>query len=436
MTSMTSRHFPINRRRFLSATATASAGLALPEWFLRREQVLAAVPKPLSPNDKPGIALVGCGGMGRGDGAAASRFGEMRAICDVDDGNLAQAKRSWPKADTFKDFRKVMERDDVHVVLCGTPDHWHTLVSMAALRAGKDVYCEKPLTLTIEEGQKLVETSRTTGRILQTGSQQRSDRNFRLACELVRNGRIGKLKNAVVGLPTGPREGPFSPSPVPPGLDWDLWLGQCPKVDYVRQRCHGTFRYWYDYSGGMMTDWGAHHLDIVQWANGTERSGPVEIEGKSLVEMIPGGFETASQYDLKYTYANGVTVHCKSEAPDNVPNGVKFEGAAGWIFVTRGRIQASDPALLNEPLPASAEKLYVSRDHMGNLFECVRSRKQPICEAEIGHRSVSVCHLGVISIRLGRKLRWDPAKERFVNDAEADKRIARERRKPWTYDAV
>jgi len=392
------------------------------------------------------MALVGCGGMGRGDAKSASRFGRIVALCDVDDGQLAQAKKQWPDAATFKDFRKVMERDDIHAVICGTVDHWHTLVSIAAMRAGKDVYCEKPLTLTIDEGKHLVRVARESKRVLQTGSQQRSNKSFRLACELVRNGRIGKLKHVSVFLPAGRREGPFKPSAVPDGFDWDMWLGQTPQVDYVKERTHVTFRYWWEYSGGTMTDWGAHHNDIALWGLGLERSGPVEIEGKPLVEMIPGGFTAASEYEVGYTYANGVTHSCRS-TPANAWNGavvnkegqqhgVKFEGADGWIWVTRGNIQASNPDLLTEPLPAGAVRLYASEDHMGNFLDCVRSRKQPICEAEIGHRSVSVCHLGVIAIRLGRKLKWDPAKEQFLSDREADSYIAREMRKPWSYAAV
>ena len=426
----------LSRRKFLKTSAALTAGTV----FLAKGHAAD------SPNDQPAVGLIGCGGMGRGDAKNASRFGRIVALCDVDDARMAEVKKQWPEATTYKDFRKLLERKDLQVVICGTVDHWHTLVSMAAMRAGKDVYCEKPLTLTIDEGKRLVETARKTNRILQTGSQQRSDKNFRLACELVRNGRLGKLKHISVFLPAGRREGPFKPSPVPDGFDWDAWLGPTPKVDYVKERTHLTFRYWWDYSGGTMTDWGAHHNDIVLWGLGMERSGPVETEGKALVEMIPGGFTATSEYEVNYTYANGVTHSCKSTTADTWSggvadkngqrHGVKFEGADGWIWVTRGKIEASNPELLTEPLPSSAQRLYVSNDHMGNFFECVRSRKQPICDVEIGHRSASLCHLGVISIRLGRKLKWDPAKEQFVGDREASKFLAREMRKPWTYDAV
>lgn len=438
-----------SRRRFLKTTAFVASAAALPEWFLEREQAFAAAPARLSPNDKPGIALVGCGGMGSGDGRNASNYGNMVAVCDVDEKHLEKAAQMFPGAKKFKDFRKVMELDDVQVVVNATPDHWHTLINLAAMRAGKDIYTEKPLTLTIEEGQKLVETGKATGRILQTGSQQRSDAHFRLACELVRNGRLGKLKQVITSLPAGRRGGPFPAAPVPSELDWDLWLGQAPKVPYVKERCHSSFRYWWDYSGGTLTDWGAHHNDIALWGLGLERSGPVSIEGRPLVQMIPGGFTASSEYRVQYTYANGVTHLCQTIAredpagrlvsrlaPGELPNGVKFEGTDGWIFVSRGNLEASRPELPGEPLPSNAERLYVSNNHMKNFFDCVRSRQRPICDVEIGHRSVSVCHLGAIAIRLGRKLRWDPATERFVGDKEADKWIAREMRKPWSYDAV
>jgi predicted dehydrogenase len=382
--------------------------------------------------------------MGKGDAKNASRFGDIVAICDVDENQLGSAKKMWPNAATFNDFRKVMERKDVDVVICGTVDHWHVLVSMAAMRSGKDVYCEKPLTLTIDEGKKLIAVQKKTNRILQTGSQQRSDKNFRLACELVRNGRIGKVKEVDVWLPSGRREGPFKKAEIPKELNWNFWLGPTPETDYVPERTHVTFRYWWDYSGGTMTDWGAHHNDIALWGLGKEKSGPVKISGKSLKEMIPSGFTAASEYEVEYTYDDGVIHRCRSTPanawnggvidPKGQQHGVKFIGANGWIWVTRGKIEASDPDLLKQPLPSSATRLYASDDHMGNLFDCVKSRKPTICEPEIGHRSATVCHLGVISIRLGRSLNWDPKAEQFVDDKEASAKLARQPRSPWTYE--
>jgi predicted dehydrogenase len=423
----------------------------LPLWFLERQAAVAAdAPKRPAANDRPGIALVGCGGMGRGDATNASRFGDIIAVCDVDDGHAEQAAKQFSKNGKvpakYNDFRKVMERDDVQVVITGTPDHWHTLVNLAATKAGKDVYGEKPLTLTIDEGKRLVQAVRARKTVLQTGTQQRSDERFRLACELVRNGRIGKLKDVIVWLPAGLREGPFKPTPVPAGLNWDYWLGQAPKVDYMPQRCHLFFRYWYDYSGGTMTDWGAHHNDIALWAIGLP--GPIQVEGKPLAEPIPGGYTAFSEYEVTFTYANGVTHHVRTTKADNIfggvenpegqRNGVRFEGSDGWIWVNRGSLKASDPALLKTPLPEDAQRLYSSSDHMGNFFECVRSRKLPICEVEVGHRSASISHLGAIALRTGQPLQWDPLAEKFVGELAqvGNAYVSREMRKPYDYSFV
>ena len=435
----------ISRRHVLRSAAALAAATSLPRWFLDESAAIAQQP-PRSPNDQPGIALIGCGGRGKAVARDAATHGNLVAYCDVDQGRLDEAKNIWPAATAFSDFRKLLERKDIDCVVNGTPDHWHTFINIAALKAGKDVYSEKPLTLTIAEGQRLVKVVKETNRVLQTGSQQRSDKNFRLACELVRNDRLGKLKHVNVWLPSGRREGPFSTEPVPAGLNWDLWQGQTTPVEYVKERCHQSFRYWWEYSGGTMTDWGAHHLDIALWGTGFERSGPVSIEGKPLVQMIPGGFTAASEYELQYVYPNGVTQTCQSTAanawngrvvdPAGKQHGVRFEGANGWIFVTRGKIEASEAELLTTPLSASAMRLTVSENHMRNFFDSVRSRQRPICDVEIGHRSVSVCHLGVIAMRLGRKLQWDPAKEQFVGDNDADKWLSREMRKPWSLEAV
>jgi predicted dehydrogenase len=425
-----------SRRHFFKQSSVAAAAVTLPGWFLQDSRSYAAAAPPRSANDKPGIALVGCGGQGRGDTNWAKNYGNVVAVCDVDANQMEQAAKQFTvdgKAPAkFKDFRQVLERSDVHVVINGTPDHWHTLINLAAARSGKDIYSEKPLTLTIDEGKRLVGEVKKWGTIFQTGSQQRSDPRFRLACELVRNGRIGKLQYMWVGLPTGPREGPFSPQPVPAGLDFDFYLGQAPKVPYNGHNAHWNFRWWYAFSGGQMTDWGAHHNDIAQWGNGTDRSGPVFVDGKSLKTMIPGGYDAASDYVVYFKYANGVQMIATNQAP----NGVRFEGTDGWIFVDRGQLTASKKELIEEPLPANAERLYKSDNHMGNFFECIRTRQAPICDAEIGHRSISVAHLGVISVRLGRPLQWNPEKEQFVGDREANKWVSREMRKPYDYSFI
>lgn len=438
---MNSFNLAFNRRHFLKSSGAAAAAAALPAWFLAREQASAAEAAPRSANDRPGIALIGCGGQGTGDCRSARRFGNVVAVCDVDQKQAEKAAKTFTVEGIgpviYNDFRRVMERDDVHVIINGTPDHWHTLINLMAVKTGKDVYTEKPLTLTIDEGKRLVKAVKETGRVVQVGSQQRSDRNFRLACELVRNGRVGQLRRIVVGLPTGPREGPFDPVPVPDGMDWDFYLGQTPKVDYNGHNAHWNFRWWYQFSGGQMTDWGAHHNDIAQWGNGTERSGPVEVNGRSLVNMIPGGYDAAAEYYIKFKYANDVTMIVLND--EVVPNGVRFIGDKGaWIFVTRGKIEASRPELLSDPLPEDAIRLYRSDNHMADFFECVRSRKQPICDVEIGHRSISTAHLGVIAVRLGLPLQWDPAKEQFTGDfaAEGNKMLVREMRKPYDYSFI
>ena len=438
-------HPNFSRRSFLKGAAAA----ALPAWFVEAELARAQQQPSTSANEKPNVALIGCGSRGSGDIRDAGKFGNVVALCDVDESHFGNPLQSFPKAKTYSDFRKVLERNDIQVILNCTPDHWHTLINLAALKAGKDVYSEKPLTLTIDEGKRVVAAVGETKRILQTGSQQRSDRRFRLACELVRNGRLGQITNVTTIIPSGLRGGPFKTAPVPAKLNWDFWQGQTPDIAYVPERCHFSFRYWYTYSGGTMTDWGAHHNDIALWGLGLEASGPSTIEGRPLVEPIPGGYTAASEYEIHYTYANGVKHLCTSTTingpfgdvlrqpkPGELANGIKFEGPEGWIFVTRGKIEASRPEILSEPLTSKKVSLYVSNDHMGNFFDCVRSRKAPIAEAAIGHRSVSVCHLGVIALRLGRKLNWDPAKEQFIDDKEANSYVSREMRKPWSYEGL
>jgi predicted dehydrogenase len=447
---MIQKPFQISRRSFIQRCTVTAAATGLPLWFIERELAAQTAVKSPGPNDRPGIALIGCGGMGTGDAQNASRFGDIVALCDVDETHLAGAAKRFTKNGKvpaqYTDFRKLLENKDVQVVIQGTPDHWHTLVNMAVVKAKKDVYGEKPLTMTIDEGKRLVKVVRENQAVLQTGSQQRSDSRFRLVCELVRNGRLGQLKQVSVYLPAGLREGPFQTAKVPEGLNWDFWQGQAPATEYVPQRCHTNFRFWFDYSGGSNTDWGAHHNDIARWALGFE--GPTEVEGKILSEPITGGYTAISEYEVNLTYANGAKQVVKSTRDDSIfggvinkegqRNGLKFEGTKGWIWVTRGDIDASDEALIKDPLPEGSIRLEKSADHMANFFNCVRSRKDPICHVEVGHRSASICHLAVISLRMKRKLQWDPEKEQFIGDgaAEANTFVAREMRKPYDYSFI
>ena len=438
----------ISRRTFLSHCSAVAAATGLPLWFVQRElDASTQTPAATSPNDRPGIALIGCGGMGTGDLKSASRFGNVVALCDVDESHMAAVAKPYTKEGVapaqFTDFRKVLDRKDVHLVINSTPDHWHTVINLAAVAAGKDIYAQKPLTLTIDEGKRLVKAVRKSKSVLQTGTQQRSHKLFRLACELTRNGRIGKLTQVTVYVPAGLREGPFQTTPVPPGFHWDMWLGPAAQVEYLKERTHSTFRWWWDYSGGPVTDWGAHHNDIARWAIGLD--GPTEIEGRALVEPIPGGYTTPPQFEATLMWANGVKQIVKTTTDDSPfgqiinkegqRNGVRLEGTDGWIWVNRGTIEASDQALLDTPMENPPVKLEVSADHMGNFVEAVRARKDPICPVEGGHQSAVVGHLIVIALRTGRKLRWNPADEKFVGDgaSEANAYLSRKMRKPYDY---
>ena len=445
--------FQISRRSFVKRCAATAAATGLPLWFVERELAAAqeAAPAPASPNDRPGIALIGCGGQGGGDAGAASQWGDIVAVCDVDDNHASSAARRFSRdgktPEKFNDFRKVMELAGVQAIITGTPDHWHTLINLAAARAKKDVYSEKPLTLTVDEGKAVCKAVRENKIVLQTGTQQRSDRNFHLACELVRNERIGKLKTVRVYVPAGLRGGPFKqPGAVPPELNWDFWLGQAPKVDYIRERCHTTFRWWWDYAGGPVTDWGAHHNDIARWAIGQD--GPLSVEAKVVTPPIPGGYTTPSEYEATLTWANGVTQIVKTTLDDawtggiikrdGQRNGLRFEGTDGWIWVNRLGFDSSDPDIATKPLPASAVRLESSANHMKNFIDCMGSRKDPVAAVETGHRSAVVGHLIIIALRLGRKFQWDPAKEVFVGEgaAEGNACLAREMRKPYDRSMV
>jgi predicted dehydrogenase len=440
--------FHVSRRTFLKRCSLAAAATGLPHWVVERDLIAAeATPKKSAANDRPGVALIGAGGQGTGDARNAANWGDVVAVCDVDRkrGEAAVEKLTVDgrKPALYADFRRVLERKDVHAIVNGTPDHWHTLVNLAAARAGKDVYAEKPLTLTIDEGRRLVEVVRKSGIVLQTGTQQRSSQRFRLACELVRNERLGKLKEAKVWLPAGLREGPFQTAAVPEHLNWDFWQGPAAHHDYVPERCHRTFRFWYDYSGGTMTDWGAHHNDIAYWAIGL--LAPREVDSRVLAQPIPGGYNTFSEYEVNYTYENGVKLNIYTTRDDSIygakvnadgqRNGIRFEGTNGWLWVNRDQIKASDPELLKAPLPEGSVRLYESKNHTENFFDCMRSRQAPICDVETGHRSATMCHLGAIAMRTGKKLTWDAKAEQFVGEfaREANTYVAREMRAPYDY---
>jgi predicted dehydrogenase len=375
----------------------------------------------------------------------ALEYGDVVAICDVDRDIAEKARTQFGgKAELYEDYRKLLERPDLDVITIGTPDHWHTAMVLAACRAGKDVYCEKPLTLTIDEGKLLTRVVKETGRVVQVGSWQRSDHRFRTACEMVRQGRVGKLKHVQVVLGKNKTGGPFSPQAVPPVLNWDLWQGQTPDVPYIPERCHYTFRWWYEYSGGQMTDWGAHHIDIAAWGLGLDEStGPIEIEGKAKFPDVQDGYNVAIDYAVTYRLRSGLEL----EVLDTGRNGVMFTGEQGRVFVNRENL-AGVPVdrLKDKPLPREQFRLYAHDNlnrpermgkldaiinHMGNFFDCVKSRQTPLSDVASQHRSVTLCHLGNIAMRLGRKITWDPATEQIVGDSEANAWQKREQRKGY-----
>lgn len=431
----------IGRRSFLKK----SGGSAL---------ALAAAPATARPpvNDRVVVGLIGVGVRGRDHHLRKllrNPRAQIGAICDVDRNHrdLAAgmvAGQTQRKPLVYSDFRALLERKDIDGVVISTPDHWHSIIAIQAMEAGKDVYCEKPLSLFIEEGRRMVTVARQYGSVVEVGSQQRSDWRFRQAVRLVRENRVGRLTRitAHLGNP-GTTEGAFihpgewEPVGTPPAeLDWNMWLGPAPYKDYSPNRCHFEFRYYLDHSGGRITDWGAHHNDIAQWALGMDESGPVQIDGQGIFNKS-GPYDYAGFLRVRYQYANGVELLCENEGG----NGVRFEGADGWIFVSRMTLEASNPEILKAPVAGVDTSAYDERnrneeipgtdDHHNNWFDCIRSRQRCVADIETGHRSATVCHLGNISMRLGRALEWDPAKEEFASDTTANLLKGKPFRAPW-----
>ncbi len=430
-----------NRRDFLKTSAVAAGAAAAPHWLADISQ---AYPEPKDKNDRPRLGSIGVGGRGSGIMNNARKFADLVAVCDVDRMHAERAKQqTGGKAEVFNDYRKLLDRDDIDVVTIGTPDHWHTAICLAAMKAGKDVYCEKPLTLTVDEGKILVKAVKETGRVVQVGTQQRSEMGLRFlrAVATVRGGQLGKLEKVTVSLPLSTAEGgPFKSQPVPKQLDWNFWLGQAPEAEYCPQRCHFNFRWWYEYSGGILTDWGAHHLDITQWALDAQNSGPQTIDGgKTTLPHIPNGYNTPKRPIVDMTYPGGVLVQVVTGN-----EGILFEGDKARIYVNRGRItgkpieeQDADKGL-KDKTTQQMMALYTNGkpgDHMGNFFHCMQTRKTPISDVASQHRSVSACHVANISCRLGRKLTWNAEQERFEGDDQANAMLSREQRSPYQIEA-
>ena len=421
----------LNRRQFLTATTLAT--LTAP--FLLHTTRAASGRK--GPNDRIIIGVIGTGKQGRylTNNFLAMPNTQVVAVSDVDTTRRESTRKMVDEFYTikgnkeltgcvsYKDFKELLARKDIDAVVIAAPDHWHAYIAIAACEAGKDIYCEKPLSLTIHEARAMVNAARKYDRVFQTGSMQRSSSEFRKACELVRNNRLGKIKQVIVDV--GP---PSVPCDLPeetmePGLNWDLWLGPSPQRPYNSvlspRGVHDHFPNWRnyrEYSGGMMTDWGAHHFDIAQWGLGMDDSGPVEI--------IPPEDPKATR-GVRYLYANGVEmIHGDS-------GGVLFIGTEGKILVNRGKFEATPAALGEEPLGDNAIRLYKSYSHTKDFLDCMRSRKKPICDVEIGCRSATVCHLGNLAYWNHRRLRWDPVKEQFIGDKQANEWLDRPKRAPW-----
>lgn len=430
-----------SRRDFLKKASTATLGaigfpLFIPSAVFGRS---GAVP----PSDRINIGCIGMGGMGIGNMKSfLEKAGvQIVAVCDVDARHRAEArdiaeKKSGKKGCAeYNDFRDLLARGDLDAVSIATPDHWHALIAVAAAQAGLDIYGEKPLAYTIAEGRAIVGAVARYGVIWQTGSFQRSVRDFRYACELARNGRIGNVHTVRVGLPHGHSisdQGGYALAPVPKELDYDMWLGPAPWRPYVPNGCHWNFRWISDYSGGQLTDWAGHHCDIAQWGMGTELTSPVEIEGVADFPKAENGlFDTATSYRFVCKYKEGFTMIVADNRQQPKGMGVQFEGSEGWIWVDRSGIDASNKSLLSSVIGPSEIHLYKSDDHHQNFLDCIRSRAETITPAAIAHRSIMIGHLGLIAMKLGRSVRWDPVAEKFVNDAEADRLLSRPMRSPW-----
>ena len=448
--------FQPSRRQFLRRTVRATAaGLAFPTIIPGSALGLGGT---VAPCNRITVGIIGTGNQGFNDIRSFLKDERVQilAVCDVNresagywDGKVGgrePARRlveeEYAKSKTsgnyrgccsYADFREVLGRDDIDAVEVCTPDHWHAIPVIEACQAGKDIYCQKPLSLTIAEGRAMSFAVAKHGVVFQTGSQQRSDPNFRRACELVRNGRIGKLKCVRVGLPSGrvdyaKTSDQKDPEPVPEGFDYDRWLGPAPEAPYAPARCHVNFRWILDYSGGQVTDWGGHHPDCAQWGLGTELTGPVEIRNAKGAFPPDKLWNTATEFSFEAVYEDGRTMRISNEER----MGVTFVGTEGTIYANRGKYETEPKSLRDTEIGPDEIHLYESDNHFRNFIDCVISRGPTAAPVEVAHRSITICHLGNIAMRLGRdRLRWDPRTERIVGDDEAAAMLSRPYRDPW-----
>ena len=426
-----------SRRDFLKRSAAIATGaLILPQLI---PSTALGMGGKLPPSDRVVVGAIGTGQRGMAnlrDFLGRLKEVQFVSVCDVDINHAVRAKEMIDKANknsdcrVYGDYREFLEKEKLDAVAITIPDHWHGLVYIAATDKKLDVYAEKPLARTIHDSRAIVNAVKRNNTVWQTGSWQRSRPIFHHAAELVINGRIGKISRIEVGLPDG-GQGIGTPPPmeVPAGLNWEMWLGPAPKVPF-RGVCHWHWRWILDYSGGQLTDWAGHHIDIAQWGIGMERSGPIEISGEAVYPR-DGIYNTPVEYDFLCKYANGIEMRVANSSRLPHGGGTTWYGEKGWISVDRGRLDASDPLILKEVIGENEIHLYKSEDHVGNFLECIKSRGETIAPAEIAHRSISVGLLGEIAMTTGSKIHWDPAKQEIIGNPTASRLITRPYRKPW-----
>jgi len=427
----------ISRRQFLKrSTAAVTAAVAAP-YFIPSSVLGKAGSVP--PGERITMGAIGLGGQGIHNLRNFLTCDDLRilAVCDVDTNHRIGAKNVVDSAygnkdcSAYNDFHDILTRKDVDTLMIATPDHWHAVISIEAAKAGKHIYCEKPISLTIAEGRAVADTMKRFGTVYQSGTQRRSNGCFRFAVDIAHSGMLGRLRTLHCYYHNGPTCPPQKPESVPKGFDYDRWLGPAPFVPYTRRRCHGSFRWIYDYSGGQLTDLGAHFNDLAQWAHGSQYTGPTEYEGWAEFPK-DGLFNTPVRFEVAATYPDGVkmVLHDESE-PGRGPRGNKFVGTEGWVSVDdTGKITASSEAIMRKVNFAQKGYAFMTGHHR-NFLECVKTRAQTIAPPEVAHRSTTTCHVANICLRLGRKVRWNPQTERFVNDPEADRMLARTMRGPW-----
>lgn len=422
-----SSSFRISRRQAMKKAAAATVLTTAPLFIPQRA---------FGANERVITGHIGLGSRGRGNLGAFHE--NVAALCDLEKLHLDKAQQSLSKLDrriqSYGNYRELLDRSDIDAVVISTPDHWHALPTIEACRAGKDVYIEKPLSLTIDEGKRMRDAAVDNYRVVQTGAQQRSSGNFRYACELIRQGVIGKVRQVHVGIAAANH--PFKDAPRPDGnppasLDYARWLGPAPYRRYNEQRVHYNFRFFWDFSGGQMTNWGAHHIDIAHWGMGWDATGPRSVTGTA--QFHPQGWHDVSETcRIDYQYPDDVVMTVGQQQSD-IKMGTRFIGSEGWIYVNRGTLKASDPAILKTEIQTE-NKLYVSANHYQNFLDCVASREKTISDIAIGHRTATACHLGNLAIRTGKTVRWDADSEQIVGDTELASMQARDYRQPWSLE--